>query len=191
MTHPSRHRLFIRIALAAPLLGAWLGCAGGSTSGAGGSGAAGGSAGSGGAGGSPAGGLSANALACQAFKSGPFAPVTGRANYTFSDPGPPVQNDRKAYRVSLPSPSNVGHVSFKVPAAGEYVIFASKPLPIALYTWDGTIISPKTVTDTVSECAEVKARQSFDLGIDTKAHVIRLGPDSGGTVDLLLSAAAP
>jgi hypothetical protein len=166
----------LALALCAPL--AFCACTSGGPSG-----------GAGGTGGGDGGGAqSANAQACQALRSGPFAPVTGRATYTFSDPGPAVSNDRKAYRVTLPSPSNVGHVSFKVPAAAEYVVFASRPLPIAVFTWDGTILNPKTLASSVSECAEVKTRLSFDLMTDTRAHVIKLGPDSGGAVDLALAA---
>jgi hypothetical protein len=166
------------------LCSAAMGCGGGGASG--GSGGNGGGGGSGGSGGS-----AANAQACQALKGGPFVAVTGKPNYTFSDPGPAVQNDRKAYRVALPSPANVGHVSFKVPAAGEWVVFTSRATPIGVFTWDGTIINPVTVTTGIAECGEVKARESFTLTTDTRAHAIRLGPDSGGTVDLFVSAAAP
>lgn len=160
-------RLAILIAVA------WSGCAGGTT---------------------PAGQTtesSANAQACQAFKSGPFPAVTSRPTYRFTDPPPPVQNDRKAYRVSLPPPSNVGHVSFKVPAAGEYVVFTNRTSGIVLFTWDGTLVNAKTVAGTISECAEVKTRQSFDLLTDTASHVIKLGPEPGGPVDLLVSPAIP
>jgi hypothetical protein len=131
----------------------------------------------------------ANRQACQRLKGGPFATVTGLPTYTFSDPGPPVQNDGKAYRVSLPPSPKVGHVSFKVPAAGEYVFFANRGVPIAVFTWDGTIIGAKTVTDSVSDCTEVKARESFELSTDSRAHVIRLGPDATGSVDLVVTAA--
>jgi hypothetical protein len=193
MTQPFRDNALVLIALLAPV--AWLGCAGGTTPGPGGSGGS--SAGAGGAGGGGAGGTGgavsgANAQACQALKSGPFSAVVARAVYRFTDPAlPAVLNDKKAYRVSLPTPSNVGHVGFKVPAAGEYVVFTNKPSEVAVYDWAGTLLAPTTIASSVSECAEVKTRRTYTLAVDTSAHVIKLGPETAGPIDLALTAATP
>jgi hypothetical protein len=170
MTHALRDRS-LRIALV--LAAAWTGCGGSTPSGG------------------PTTQSSTNAQACQALRSGPFSAVMGRATYTFRDPPPPIPDAGKTYRVSLPTPSNVGHVSFKVPVSGEFVVFTNRTSGIALFTWDGTLINAKTVAGSVSECAEVKTRQSFDLVTDTAAHIIKLGPESGGPVDLLVSPAIP
>jgi hypothetical protein len=183
MTHPLRPLPLPRplpLALALALL--WSGCSGGS---------AGPGGGAGGDGGGGSGGASADGQACRLLKGGPFTPVMGQPTYTFSTPAPPVQNDAKAYRISLPSPSRVGHVSFKVPAAGEWVLYTSRALSITVFTWDGTMVPSKTVADHVGDCTEVKGRESFDLMVDSRAHVIRFGPDSGDSVDLVVSAAAP
>jgi hypothetical protein len=170
MTHAHRDRP-LRIAFA--LAAAWTGCGGGT----------------------PSGGQttqsSTNAQACQALKSGSLSAVMSRATYTFRDPPPPIENAGKAYRVSLPAPSNVGHVGFKVPVSGEYVVFTNRTSGVALFTWDGTLLDAKTVAGSVSECADVKTRQSFDLMTDTAAHIIKLGPEAGGPVDLLVSPAIP
>jgi hypothetical protein len=188
MTQPMRARLLVLALLAS------LGCGGGSAGNNGGSsGSGGGSGGAGGGAGSGgmSGGQTANGQACQLLKAGPFTPVTGKVMYTFTDQPPPVLNDRKAYRITLPAPSRVGHVSFKVPAPGEYVVFTSRALPVSVYTWDGVIINSKTVAGSVSECGEVKGRESFDLLVDTKSHILRFGPGSDGTVDLVLTTATP
>jgi hypothetical protein len=184
MTHPLRPLpvpLPRALALAVSLGLLWSGCSGGSAGPGGGAGGDGGGTG----------GASADGQACRLLKSGPFAPVMGQPTYTFSTPAPPVQNDAKAYRISLPSPSRVGHVSFKVPAAGEWVLYTSRSLSITVFTWDGSMIATKTVADHVADCTEVKGRESFDLMIDSRAHVIRFGPDSGDSVDLVVTAASP
>ena len=73
-----------------------------------------------------------------------------------------------------------------MPAKGEYVLYTSRPVPIGVFTWDGTQIPARTVEGGVAECNEVKGRESFDLGIDTQAHVIRLGPNSQA-VDIVIA----
>jgi hypothetical protein len=132
----------------------------------------------------------ANSVACQHLRAGPYEPVTGKPTSTYSDPGPPIQNGRKAYRLTLPAPPRTGHVSFKVPAAGEYVLFTSRSVPITVFTWDGTQLNPTAVASTVPECTEVKSRESYYLATDTKPHVFRFGGDSATPVDLVLTAAA-
>jgi hypothetical protein len=185
MNHSICGRL-LALALLTPLFP--LGCAGGATDSKGGN--TGGSGGAGGSGGTPS-ASSANSQACQLLKGGPVTTVTGTTLYTFKTEVPAVLNDRKVYRVTLPAPSQVGHVGFKVPANGEYVIFTNRTTPLTVYTWDGTILASKTIAGSVSECPEVKSRESFDLVVDTKPHVIKFGPGSDGTVDLVLTAASP
>jgi hypothetical protein len=185
MSHPICGRL-LALALLAPLVP--LGCAGGSTDKGGNGGSGGG--GGGGTGATPSGGT-ANSQACQLLKGGPVTAVTGKTMYTFSTQVPAVLNDRKVYRVTLPAPAQVGYVGFKVPANGEYVVFTNRTIPMTLYTWDGTMLASKTIAGGVGECQEVKNRESFDLVVDSKAHVIKFGPATEGTVDLVLTAASP
>jgi hypothetical protein len=176
------HHRILWIVLLAPV-----GCGAGMTTGN-----TGGSGGSGGAGGDGGGATaSANSQACQLLKSGPFSMVTGKSTYTIADPGPPVLNDKKVYRIALPAATTAGHVSFKAPATGEFVVFTNRSLAVTVFTWDGLMIQMKTVAASVSECPEVKGRQSFDLALDTKPHSLRIGPDPGGSVDLVLTAATP
>ncbi len=146
-----------------------------------------GAAGTDGGGGQP--GASANALACQKLKGAPSSMITSKATYTYNDPGPPIMMTGQSYRVTLPPPPNPGHVTFKVPANGDYVIFTSRSVPITVLTWDGTMIPAKAVEGGVPECTEVKGRETFELTTDSKAHVIRLGGgDSAQTVDVMLAA---
>jgi hypothetical protein len=92
--------------------------------------------------------------------------------------------------LSQPSPKNCDK-AFKVPAAGEYVIFTSRSLPITVFSWDGMTVNPKSIEASIPECTEVKGRESFMLAVDTKAQVIRLGGDSAQGVDLVLIPATP
>jgi hypothetical protein len=135
-------------------------------------------------------GQSANALACARLKAGPFTPMTAKVMPTYRDPAPPIQHGQ-AYRVTLPAPPRSGNVGFKVPAAGEYVIYTSRSLPVYMFTGAGTAILAKSVAASIPECTEVKDRESFDLTTDTEAHVIRLGGDSATGVDVVISPAQP
>jgi hypothetical protein len=136
---------------------------------------------------------SANSQACQSLRSGSFMAVTGvsRSMYSYSNPGPLIQNIRQAYRVTLPSAAEEGNVTFKVPQAGEYVIFASRPLPITVFTLGGSMIAPTDTSSSVPECPEVKSRESFNLIPDPdepeRDHRIRLGPDSTAGVDVVIT----
>ncbi len=130
----------------------------------------------------------ANTIACQHLKSGPFSPATGKLMFTYTDPGPAIDNSAKAFRLTLPDPPKAGHFGFKVPSAGEWVIFTSRSVAVQVYTWDGSPLQPKGVAGSVAECTEVKDRESFDLTTDTKPHVIRFGGDSPGTVDVVITA---
>jgi hypothetical protein len=133
----------------------------------------------------------ANMVGCKHLKDGPFSPVTPKTMSTYIDPGPPIDNTAKAFRLTMPAPPRTGHVSFKVPSNGDWVIFTSRSLPITVFTWDGTALTPKSVASTVPECTEVKSREVYELATDSKPHVIRFGGDSADPVDVVLSSTNP
>jgi hypothetical protein len=130
-----------------------------------------------------------NMVGCRHLKTGPFSPATGKVLFSYSDPGPPIDNGAKAYRLTLPKAG--GHFGFKVPSEGEWVIFASRTVPIQVFTWDGTRIEYKEATAMVPECTEVKVRENYMLATDTKPHVIRFGGDSEAPVDVVISSVRP
>lgn len=144
-----------------------------------------GEAGMGGGGGG--GGQSLNQEACARLKSGPFVAVAGQV--AFNDKAPKIRNDDKAYRVSLQTTPTLkeGHVGFAVPASGMYVLFTNKKVPVAVFTFDGTMIPPTSSVAAVSECGEVKGRDAFDLTM-VETYVLRLGPDASGSVDVVIEA---
>jgi hypothetical protein len=127
-----------------------------------------------------------NDRACQALQMGPFTPVTSAANFTYS--APPIMGSPPAYRIQLPARA-AGHVSFTPPAVGEYVIFTSAPIALALFALDGTILPVKSLNTVIPECTQVSGRQAFDL--TAVAHVIRLGPATTATVDVAIIARGP
>jgi hypothetical protein len=132
-----------------------------------------------------------NMVGCQHLKNGPFSPVTVVSMSTYVNPGPPIDNSGKAYRLTLLAPPRTGWVSFKVPASGDWAFFTSRPVPIQMFTWDGLMIAPKDVASSVPECTEVKSRETFPLVTDTKPHVIKLGGDSATGVDVVVTSAGP
>jgi hypothetical protein len=134
--------------------------------------------------GPPAG--SGNSIACQRLKAGSFSPVTADPTWTYNDPPPAIQNMDQGYRITLPAPPKSGHIAFKVPATGEYALYTSRPVPIAVFAWDGTAVPARTIEGSITECTEVKGRETFDLRTDSQSHVIRLGPDSQA-VDIVIA----
>jgi hypothetical protein len=131
---------------------------------------------------------SANLLACQKLKGAPSSQITGNPIYDYNKPGPPIMMTGQSYRVNLPPPPAAGHVTFKVPASGDYVIFTSRAVPITVFTPDGIKLSAKDVEGSISECTEVKGREIYELQTDKEAHVIRLSGDASQTVDVMIAA---
>jgi hypothetical protein len=127
-----------------------------------------------------------NDRACQVLQMGPFTPVAAAANFTYS--APPIMGSPPAYRVQIPARA-AGHVSFTPPAVGEYVIFTSAPIPLALFALDGTILPEKSISTVIPECTQVSGRRAFDL--TAVPHVLRLGPATAATVDVAIIPRAP
>jgi hypothetical protein len=129
-----------------------------------------------------------NARACGNLQRGPFAPVMAQA--TFNLQAPPIQDDRQAYRIMLPVRAS-GYVTFDAPAAGQYIIFTSTVLPVVVFGPAGAEIPflAGSVASSVPECPEVKGKSNFSLG--KEKHLIRLGPEATGIVDVVITAATP
>ena len=128
-----------------------------------------------------------NTRACQYFKMGPYVPVTGVANFSYTAPA--ITSAAQASRVQVPRQGSYAYVSFTPPAAGEYVIFVSAQPPITVYSLEGMILPDKSLATAIPECTEVKIRQSFYL--QAQAHVIRLGQYTVPTVDVVVLPAPP
>lgn len=131
------------------------------------------------------GGGTANEQACARLKNGSFMAVSAPATYT--DQAPKVKADDRAYRLALQTTPTLqrGHVGFDARAAGDYVIFTSKTVPVVVFTYDGTLIPPTSSVSAISECGEVKGRDAFRLD-KVETYVLRLGPEASGTVDVVI-----
>jgi hypothetical protein len=126
-----------------------------------------------------------NDRACQYLKTGPFVPVVGQYNFTYS--APPITASAQAHRIQVPR--GTAHVGFTPTVAGEYVIFTTAPTPVTIFSLDGMILPVKSQNTVIPECMEVKGRISFYLS--AAAHVIRFGPYNVPSVDVALIAAPP
>ena len=126
-----------------------------------------------------------NDRACQYLKAGPFAPVMGQTDFSYTSP--PINTDAQAYRVQIAKMQ--AHVSFTAPAAGEYIFFTSANIPITVFSLDGLLVDPKTLVNVIPECSQVTLRESFVLM--KQPYVLRLGPVSGGSVDVVVTPAPP
>jgi hypothetical protein len=123
---------------------------------------------------------SLNVRGCTPLQMGPFTPVMGAAVYSYGAPA--VKSDGLAYRVTFPKAG--GYVSLVAPAAGDYVFFTSTAAPITVFSLAGEFVTPKTLATRIPECMQVKNRAVFTLKMES--HVIKIGPEPTGTVDVVV-----
>ncbi len=123
---------------------------------------------------------SINNRACTPLQNGPFNPVMGVGNYSYT--APPLTTDGKAYRLTIPKSG--GYVTLMTPAAADYVFFTTTAAPITVFSLAGDFINVKTLARAIPECAQVKTRAVFALPMAT--HVIKIGPEPTGTVDVVV-----
>jgi len=123
---------------------------------------------------------SLNVRGCTPLQMGPFNRVMGAAAYSYSAPA--VKTDGLAYRLTIPKAG--GYVSLVAPAAGDYVFFASTAAPITVFSLAGEFVNPKAQATRIPECMQVKNRAVFTLKME--GHVIKVGPEPTGTVDVVV-----
>ena len=110
-----------------------------------------------------------------------------------------LQRPRPAHRQQRPRPTGspcprppkAGHFGFKVPSAGEWVIFTSRSVAVKVFTWDGIPLEPKGVAGSVPECTEVKRPRVLrpDHRHETPRHPLRRRLRT--TVDVVISPPRP
>jgi hypothetical protein len=120
-----------------------------------------------------------NDRGCMYLAAGPFTPVMGAPNFSYS--APPVMSSPPAFRVQI---RGSAHLSFTPPAVGEYVFFTSAPISLVVFALDGNLLPVKALSTVIPECRQVAGRQAFDL--TPVPYVIRLGPSTATTVDLAI-----
>jgi hypothetical protein len=124
--------------------------------------------------------------ACEHMKEGPPAVVTAAA--AFSTTAPAVNNDHKRYDLTLADGvgGKSGFVTFAVAAAGEYILYTSAAVKVAVKSAAMVEVAAESTTSSVAGCAEVKGRHVYDLTVGT--YVIGVGPEASDKVSLVLEA---
>ena len=131
-----------------------------------------------------------NVNACQHLQAGPFVPLMAQAGFPLpaDTMAPAIKSDAQAYRIAFPRLAE-GYVTFTPPAEGDYVLYTSTPLPIAVFSLAGFILDPVSLDIKAQECMEIKGKHIFHFA--STLHVVRLGPDSPNTVDIVVVPAMP
>jgi hypothetical protein len=124
--------------------------------------------------------------ACEHMKDGPPAAVTAAA--AFATTAPAVNNDHKRYDLTLADGvgGKAGFVTFAVPAAGEYILYTSAAVKVAVKSAAMADVTAESTTNTFAGCPEVKGRHVYDLTVGT--FVIGIGPETSDKVSLVLEA---
>jgi hypothetical protein len=134
----------------------------------------------------PEGGEDPDAEACEHMKEGPMALVTAAA--AFSATAPAVKNDHQRYDLTLADGvgGKAGFVTFAVPAAGDYIVYTSAAVKVAVKSAAMADVTAESTTNSFAGCPEVKGRHVYELAVGT--YVIGIGPETSDKVSLVLEA---
>jgi hypothetical protein len=77
-----------------------------------------------------------------------------------------------------------GYVDWTIGEAGEYHVFLSDAVPLALWDGQGDAVAASATNTNVTECAEVSVGYSYDLGVGT--YTMQFGPTALDVVSLVL-----
>ncbi len=126
-----------------------------------------------------------NVRACAAFAVGMASPVMGVSPYRYD--APEIALD-KVHSIKMPG-REAAHVGFEITTVGEHVLYVSTSASVAVFEIDGLIVPVKALRSKIQECATMKGRHTFDF--KQTRYILRVGPESTGTVDLLLGPRGP
>jgi hypothetical protein len=131
---------------------------------------------------------SPDAESCEHLKEGPASGVTAAPSQTAED-APSVATDHRRYDITLVEvPGGKGGVvKFASPEATEYRVFLSRDVPFKVSDDAGPVAIEESVTSS-TECAEIKARHTFELGVGT--YTFEFGPTAETEVGLVIEEVA-
>jgi hypothetical protein len=112
-----------------------------------------------------------NAEACEHITETDGA-VALTAASTASASAPEIRSDHQRYDVALAASGSgrSGYVAFAVAEAGDYIFFTDAPVQLTVKSPAGADVIAESSAASIPECAEVKGRHVYPLGVGT--HVI-------------------
>lgn len=124
---------------------------------------------------------------CEHLQEGPASSVTATAATTGA---PAVNSDHKRYDVSLVDVTGGkgGSVSFAAAEEGDYVIFTSADVPVAVKDANGAAVAIEASVKSSAECTEIKGRHTVPMKVGT--HTLTFGPTTQSSVSIVIEPEA-
>lgn len=121
---------------------------------------------------------------CEHMIQGPSAALTAIADA--AGDAPDMVEHHVRYDVTLPGDAGLysGYVDLIMDEPGEFVIFLGQGVPMAVSDSNGEDVLPEVIDTDVTECAEVSAGYTFDLGVGT--YRLSLGPSDDALVQVVV-----
>lgn len=110
---------------------------------------------------------------CEHLQQGPATAVTATATATGA---PAVKDDHNRYDITLVDVTGGkgGSVTFAAAAEGDYVLFTSADVQVAVKDANGQVVGIEASTKSSSECTEIKGRHTIPMKVGT--HTLTFGP---------------
>lgn len=123
--------------------------------------------------------------ACEHAVSGPYFDVTAAAD---ASSAPAAKKAHHLVRITLMDVEGGkgGTVTYAADESGDFVIFATKSVPLSVKAADGTVVAIEA-TSAVTACDAVAEQHTVELGIGT--YDVVLGPTTESEVGLVIEHA--
>jgi hypothetical protein len=120
---------------------------------------------------------------CEHLQRGPASSITATATATGA---PAVKDDHRRYDIALADVTGGkgGSVTFAAAAAGDYVLFTSADVPVAVTDANGQAVAIEASVKSSPECTEIKGRHTIPMKVGT--HTLTFGPTTGASVSIVI-----
>jgi hypothetical protein len=124
---------------------------------------------------------------CEHLQEGPSTAVTATAATAGA---PAVKDDHRRYDVTLVDVTGGkgGSVTFAAAAEGDYVLFTSADVQVAIKDANGQAVGIEASAKSSTECTEIKGRHTIPMKVGT--HTLTFGPTTQTSVALVIEQAA-
>jgi len=124
---------------------------------------------------------------CEHLQEGPSTAVTATAATAGA---PAVKDDHRRYDVTLVDVTGGkgGSVTFAAAEEGDYVLFTSADVQVAITDANGQAVAPEASVKSSTECTEIKGRHTIPMKVGT--HTLTFGPTTQTSVSLVIEPAA-
>jgi hypothetical protein len=124
---------------------------------------------------------------CEHLQEGPSTAVTATAATAGA---PAVKDDHRRYDVTLVDVTGGkgGSVTFAAAEEGDYVLFTSADVPVAVTNANGQTVAIEASAKSSPECTEIKGRHTIPMKVGT--HTFTFGPTTQTSVSVVIEPEA-